>query len=284
MSPLVPVPTPGLLSTSVLLLQHTPLGKQQTQSPGDGDRMAPGTDLLPNLPTAPPASLALPQDRVIKQHHSQGPGTETAQPPSAAQQHEICLYIVVSGDKKQAISEKIITPCSAGTIPPPAKPRCAQHSAGSEGFLPCSGAEQSPGVLAHPKETKSLLQEDPPLLWASDHSTSEPPNCLEGTKRHRPAPRLQHPWPGLFIPKPLPDLLQEKAGKRQRRAMRAFPSMPGCSRGCVPGPGAGCSPCPSPHGPRSLSRRRAAGAPPEGQGPPPAVTPALSFLIAAVSS
>lgn len=71
--------------------------------------MAQGADLLPNLPPAITATLALPLGCVIKPHHSQGPGTGTAQPLPAAQQNEICLYIVVSGGKEQAISERIIT-------------------------------------------------------------------------------------------------------------------------------------------------------------------------------
>lgn len=60
-----------------------------TQSPREGDRMAPGADLPPNLPPVPPATLAFPQVCGIKYHHSQGPGTGTAQPPPAAQQREI---------------------------------------------------------------------------------------------------------------------------------------------------------------------------------------------------
>lgn len=109
MSLLVPVPTPGLLSINSPPSVQTLWHGVNTQSPREGDRMAQEADLLPKLPIALPATLAFPEGCRIKPHHSQGPGTGTAQPPSADQQHEICLYMVVSGDKEQAISEEIIT-------------------------------------------------------------------------------------------------------------------------------------------------------------------------------
>lgn len=103
MSLLVPVPTPGLLSINSPPSVQTPWHRVNTQSPREGDRMAQEADLLPKLPIALPATLAFPTPAFPRTWHRNSSAS------SADQQHEICLYMVVSGDKEQAISEEITT-------------------------------------------------------------------------------------------------------------------------------------------------------------------------------
>lgn len=56
MSPLVPVPTPGTCPPQFSSFNRNPLANSKHRARG-GDRVAQGADLLPNLPTALPATL-----------------------------------------------------------------------------------------------------------------------------------------------------------------------------------------------------------------------------------
>lgn len=135
--------------------------------------MAAGSVLLPNLPTALPATLAFLQGRVIKQHRSQGAGTGTA---SAAQQHEICLSTALSGDKKQALSEEIIAPYRPLSRHDPSsrhdwKPGVLSHPAVSEGSLQCPGPERAQGSWHVQKGPRASCQRPPRLSSSGQAGT-----------------------------------------------------------------------------------------------------------------
>lgn len=95
-----------------------------TQSPRESDRTVQGADLLPNPPTALPATLAFPQDYMINTTIPKDLTQEQLSLPLLPNSTRFVFTLWCQEIRNRQYLRKSSHPitCSAATIPPPASP------------------------------------------------------------------------------------------------------------------------------------------------------------------